>query len=85
MDRRRALDLNKKASKDKVTEFRPKKSLNLKVADNIALFSGQFQQEQELLRNVEELSVNVGLLPNAKKTKQTFFNHQLGAKNETTK
>ena len=69
MDRRRALDLNKKASKDKVTEFRPKKSLNLKVANNIALFSGQFQQEQELLRNVEELPVNVGLLPNAKKTK----------------
>ena len=69
MDRRRALDLNKKASKDKVTEFWPKKSLNLKVADNIALISGQFQQEQELLRNVEELPVNVGLLPNAKKTK----------------
>ena len=69
MDRRRALDLNKKASKDKVIEFRPKKSLNLKFADNIALFSGQFQHEQEILRNVEELSVNVGLLPNAKKTK----------------
>ena len=59
----------KQSSKDKVIEFRPKKSLNLKFADNIALFSGQFQQEQELLRNVEELSVNVGLLPNAKKTK----------------
>ena len=56
------------SSKDRVTEFRPKKSLNLQFPDNIALFSGQFQQEQELLRNVEELSANVGLLPNAKKT-----------------
>ena len=44
----------------------------------IALFSDQFQQAQDLLRNVEEASAQVvGLLPNAKKTKYMFFNHHV--------
>ena len=60
MDRRRALDLNKKASKDKVTEFRPKKSLNLKVADNIALLVVSFNKSKsysEMLKNYQSMLV----------------------------
>ena len=48
------------------------KVTDLNVADRIALFSPQFQQAQELLRNVEEASAKVVLLPNAKKTKYVF-------------
>ena len=47
-------------------------------ADDIALFSDhQFQQAQDVLRNVEEASALVGLLPNAKKTKYMFSNHHV--------
>lgn len=48
------------------------KVTDLNFADRIALFSPQFQQAQELLRNVEEASAKVVLLPNAKKTKYVF-------------
>ena len=35
-------------------------------ADDIALFSDQFQQAQDLFRSIEEASAQVSLLPNAK-------------------
>ena len=40
-------------------------------------FSDQFQQAQDLLRNVEEALPQVGLLTNAKRTKYMFFNHHV--------
>ena len=39
---------------------------DLIFADDIALFSDQFQQAQDLFRSIEEASAQVGLLPNAK-------------------
>ena len=49
-------------------------------ADEIALLSDhQFQQAQDVPRNVEEASANVLLLPNAKKTKYVFCNHHVDA------
>ena len=57
------------------------KVTDLNFADCIALFSHQFQQE--LLRNVEEASAKVVLLPNAKKTKYVFCNHHVDAGLET--
>ena len=59
------------------------KVTDLNFADRIALFSHQFQQAQELLRNVEEASAKVVLLPNAKKTKYVFCNHHVDAGLET--
>jgi len=56
---------------------------DLKFAYDIALFSDQFQQAQRLLRNVEEALAQVGLLPNAKKTKYMFFNNQVDPKLKT--
>ena len=55
------------------------KVTDLNFADRIALFSHQFQQTQELLRNVEEASAKVEPLPNAKKTKYVFCNHHVDA------
>ena len=42
------------------------KVTDLNFADDIALFSDQFQQPQDLFRSIEEASAQVGLLPNAK-------------------
>ena len=53
------------------------KVTDLNFADDIALFSDQFQQAQDPLRNVEEASAQVGFLPNANKTKYMFFNHHV--------
>ena len=40
-------------------------------------FSDQFQLVQELRRNVQEALAKVGVIPNAKKTKYTSFDHQV--------
>ena len=63
------------------------KVTDLNFADRIALFSLQFQQAQELLRNVEEASAKVVLLPNAKKTCSVSVTIMLmlRSKHETTK
>lgn len=53
------------------------KILDLPV--NKHFFSDQFQLGQELRRNVQEALAKVSVIPNAKKTKYTSFDHQVDA------
>ena len=45
------------------------------IADNILTLSGEMEQTQSMLRNIELEGIKIGLKWNAKKTEMMPFNH----------